>query len=140
MLMALAVAYLRFAAATRDSESGVETGLFQVAYRLRDSDEVTPEDRLILHDCLSWFDANLQKPHRFNRTKSKGHYRRNAAGIAWFRDTATECIKRMFAIKEVLEANGYTISLIRTERIGYLVYEDALQVIAEPFAETRTAG
>jgi hypothetical protein len=124
----------------RDSESGVETGLFQAAYRLRDSDDLTPEDRVILHDSLSWFNANLPKPGRFNRTKSKGHDRRNAAGIAWFRDTATECIRRMFVIKKVLEAHGYSISLIRAERVGYIVYEDVLQVVAEPFAETRTAG
>jgi hypothetical protein len=124
----------------RDAESGVETGLFQVAYRLRDSANLAPDDRVVLRDNLSWFDTNLPKPDRFNRTKSKGHYRRNAAGIAWFRDTATECIRRMFAIKKVLEAHGHTISLIRAERVGYIVYEDALQVVAEPFAERRTQG
>ena len=38
----------------------------------------------------------------------------------------------------VLEAHGYHVSILLEERLGYIVYEDEHQVIAEPFADTRT--
>lgn len=36
----------------------------------------------------------------------------------------------------LLMENGYPITILRTERIGYVIYEDAHQVVAEPFADT----
>jgi hypothetical protein len=41
-------------------------------------------------------------------------------------------------MKDVIEANGHVVEIIREERIGYVVYEDEAQVVAEPFADTRT--
>jgi len=64
--------------------------------------------------------ANLAVPTRFNRTTSKAHYRRNATGISWFRDSAHEHITRIHDLA----------------RIGFVVYEDEHQVVAEPFANT----
>jgi hypothetical protein len=89
------VAFLRFTLAARHPDSGVADGVFRTAYALRDAENVTPEDRAVLSDELSWFEEHLPTPTRLNRTTSKGHYRRNAKGIAWFRDTAAECIARM---------------------------------------------
>lgn len=134
------MAFLRFILAARHPDSGVADGVFRTAYALRDAENVTPEDRAVLRDELSWFEEHLPTPKRFNRTTSKGHYRRNAKGIAWFRDTATECIARMQRLRRVLEANGHSVVMVRERRLGYLVHEDALQVIAEPFAETKTGS
>lgn len=61
-------------------------------------------------------------------------------GIAWFRDDALEHISRMHEMKRVLEANGYAMHIVREDRIGYVVYSDDIQVIAEPFADTRTSA
>ena len=72
--------------------------------------------------------------HILNRSKSKGYYRRRTRGIAWFRDTATECLSRIHEIKQVLEANGHPVTMIREERVGYVVYEDDFQVVAEQWA------
>ena len=44
----------------------------------------------------------------------------------------------MHEIKRVLEANGHVVHIVREDRIGYIVYTDDAQVIAEPFADTRT--
>jgi hypothetical protein len=45
----------------------------------------------------------------------------------------------LFAAAYALRAaNGYSVALIREERVGYIVYQDDVQVIAEPFADTRT--
>jgi len=121
-------------------DSGVENGLFGAAYVLRDDDDVREEDRSSLRDHLDWFAKNLATPRRFNRSTSKGYYRRAAKGIAWFRDTATEHVARMHEMKRIVEANGYVVTLVREDRIGYIVYEDETQVVAEPFTETRTGA
>jgi hypothetical protein len=134
------MAYLRFVTPQTDPDSGVDSGVFQVAHALLKRGDVGETDFTVLRDTLAWFDANLQEPSRFNRTRSKGYYRRTPSGIAWFRDSATECIKRMHDLKIVLETHGYPVAIIREDRIGYVVYEDEQQVVAEPFADTRAAA
>ena len=132
------MAFLRFVTARTDSDSGVEAGVFDIAYSLRDAASIPPGDRDFLKEHLAGFEQHLRTPDRFNRSGSKGYYRRNARGIAWFRDTASECLLRMHALKRILEAHGHAVTLVREERIGYVVYEDDFQVVAEPFADTRT--
>jgi hypothetical protein len=46
----------------------------------------------------------------------------------------------MHEVKRVLEASGYVVHVIQKERVGYIVYTDSAQVIAEPFADTRTGA
>jgi hypothetical protein len=116
----------------------VADGVFRAAYALRDADETSKDDREALAEQLAWFSRNLPIPKRFNRSASKGYYRRNTKGIAWFRDGALEHISRMHEIKRVLEANGHVVHIVREDRAGYVIYRDHAQVIAEPFADTRT--
>jgi hypothetical protein len=119
-------------------DTAVAEGLFGVAYALRDAEETSRNDRESLTEQLAWFSKNLPIPTRFNRSSSKGHYRRNTKGIAWFRDNALEHISRMREMKRVLEANGHVVHTVQEDCIGYIVYSDDVQVIAEPFADTRT--
>lgn len=130
--------YLRFIVATNHPDTGVADGVFRTAYALRDADEVSTADRSALDEQLEWFSNNLLIPKRFNRSASKGYYRRATKGIAWFRDDAVEYISRMFELKRVLDANGHSVQVVRTSRVGYIVYQDEAQVVAEPFADTRT--
>ena len=132
------MAFLRFVLSSRHPDSGVEDGLFRTAYALRENLIVSAFDRAQLSEHLAWFGDHLPTPARFNWTTSKGHYRRTAKGIAWFRDTSLDCIERMHQLKRILEAHGHLVAMIREDRIGYIVYEDDLQVVAEPFSETRT--
>ena len=130
--------FIRFVQSRRHPESGVEGGLFGLAYELRDSPQIAAEDRAMLAGALTCFANHLETPSRFNRTTSKGYYRRNTRGIAWFKDTASEHVARMHEIRQVLERNGHVIEMLSEARVGYIVYEDAFQVVAEPFSETRT--
>ena len=132
------MSFLRFIVTDLHPESGVEDGLFGLAYKLRDDPSLTETERNNLSDTLTWFEINLKTPARFNRTRSKGYYRRNTKGIAWFRDTASECISRMHVLKRVLESQGHAVAVIHETHVGYVVYEDEAQVVAEPFADTRT--
>ena len=112
--------------------------MFQVAGGVRDNPLVAVADRDAIAGLLSWFSEHLKTPERFNRTRSKGYQRRRPRGIAWFRDSAVEHLARMHQLKTLLEANGCVVSVLTSARIGYVVYEDEHQVIAEPFADTRT--
>jgi hypothetical protein len=58
---------------------------------------------------------------------------------AGFRDDASEHISRMHEMKRVWEATGHVVHIVQEERIGYVVYGDEVQVIAKPFADTRTS-
>jgi hypothetical protein len=130
--------FIRFVLAQRHPDSGVEDGTFRLAYDLRDSPRVEAADRSALAEHLAWFEKNLETPTRFNRTKSKGFYRRNTRGIAWLKDSATEHLARMHQIKTVLEQYGHPVVMLSESRVGYVIYEDAFQVIAEPFSDTKT--
>jgi hypothetical protein len=135
------MAFLRFVLARRrDLDSGVEAGVFGAAYDLRASADLGPADRKSLEEALSWFETNLQTPERFNRSRSKGFYRRKTRGIAWFRDSAHEHLLKMQQLRRILESHGHSVELIRAERLGYIVYEDGAQVVAEPFSDTLTGG
>ena len=125
--------FVRFIVAERDSSTAVELGLFQAACGLRERPDIPESDRAALRDTLAWFGKNLAEPARFNRTRSKGYQRRQTRGIAWFRETAGDHVARAQHLRVVLEAHGYHVSMLREERLGYVVYEDEHQVIAEPF-------
>jgi len=131
--------YLRFVLQQIHPDSGVPEGLFSTGYALRDDDETPPYDRDNLAAILSWFDDNMEVPTRFNRSSSKGVYRRTTKGISWFKTTAWEHIEKMRDLAAVLAEHGHLIDEIRTERPGYIVYEDTVQIVAEPFADTLEA-
>jgi hypothetical protein len=133
----LAHVLLRFVLLHAHPDTAVEEGIFGAAYRLRDALHTLHHDRLELKDLLSWFEANLAQPQRFNRTKSKGYYRRNTAGVSWFKSTAAEHIDRIRSITAILEQYGFAVSQISTDRPGYVVFEDDNQVVAEPFRERK---
>jgi hypothetical protein len=124
---------LRFVLQRSHPDTGVEEGVFGGAYELRDGTVISASDRLSLEGLLAWFRTNLAVPQRFNSSKSKGYYRKKAAGISWLKPTAGEHIAQMRALVAVLEDNGYRVSQITTDRPGYVVFEDDHQVVAEPF-------
>jgi hypothetical protein len=130
--------FVRFILTQRHPDSGFAAGLLRAAYASRDDYAVSEEDRQVLKDCLEWFEQHLKVPGRFNRSRSKGYYRRTTRGIAWFRDSATECIARMHRIRGVLERYGTQVKVVYETRLGYVVYEDEFQIVAEPFSETST--
>jgi hypothetical protein len=130
--------FIRFSVRKRDRDSGVEAGALQAAYELRDDPTVAVGDREALDDALLWFERHLETPERFNRTRSKGYYRRQTRGIAWFRDSAVEHLAHMYGLKVLLERYGHFVEVLQEGRVGYVVWEDEYQVVAEPFSDTRT--
>ncbi len=130
------MSFLRFVLHHSHPDSGLPEGVFRAAYRLRDHAELAVQTREELAGVLAWFDKHLAVPKRFNRSRSKGYYRRKSRGIAWLRDTACEHIGKMHALARILQASGCLVTILVEAHPGYIVYEDEYQVIAEPFADT----
>jgi hypothetical protein len=130
--------FLRFVVSRFNASSGVREGLFPSAYALRREGLLPSHDREELDTLLTWFDDNLALPDRFNRTTSKGYYRRATAGIAWLKPTAVNHVEKMRALASLLGRNGCATEVIESDRPGYVTYEDDVQVIAEPFRDTPT--
>jgi hypothetical protein len=118
-------------------ESQTAIGIVAVAYERAGSDEVSEAVRADLRRWLTWIEQHLDVPDRFNRTTSKGWYRRETRGICWLRTTASEHIMAFRALADVLVRCGCQVSELRETRVGYVIYEDDVQVVAEPFRDTR---
>jgi hypothetical protein len=70
------VAYIRFVVSNVNPDSEVEDGIFGAAFALRNAKSTSRNDRDSLVEQLKWFATNLPIPKRFNRSASKGFYRR----------------------------------------------------------------
>lgn len=119
-------------------ESQAPIGVLGAAYELLRQDSVSNELCRELEHRIDWFAENLAVPDRFNRTKSKGWYRRETRGISWLRTSAVEHLAAMTDLAACIARCGHATAEVRSERVGYVVYEDAIQVIAEPFRDTPT--
>src|SRR5688572_23770581 len=126
--------FIRFVIANMDVDSGRRQGLFQAADELRATGAMSESDEQRLKQVEEWFDANLAIPKRLSISAKP---RRKAQAISWFRDTATDHITQMREFKRLLESYGVIVDMLREKRPGYVVYEDAHQVVAYPFSETR---
>lgn len=127
--------YVRFVIHQRDVDSGRRMGLFQAIALLEQSAALNPDERVVLEDAYGWFKQTLTVPGRLSRS-TKPHARRVA--LSWFKDSAVEHIGRMRTLATLLSAHGYPVEMLRTIRPGYIVYEDDLQIAAEPFSDTPT--
>ena len=54
-------------------------------------------------------------------------------GNLLFRDTAQEHIARIREMVAILESHGVSVRMLKTDRVGYVVYEDEHQVVASHF-------
>jgi hypothetical protein len=127
--------YIRFITGEIHAESLREVGVFQAAYRLRDKGHLPDHEKTRLHDLLEWFDANLKEPSKFTNSKPP-YYRKKKKAISWFKDTATEHVAKLREILAILDNHDVHFKMIKTDRPGYIVYEDELQVVAEPFSDS----
>ena len=127
--------FLRFVVDELHLQSGKRCGAFQAAYRLRRSGLLSAYDEQRLSEALTWFDEHLPKPVRLAHSR-----RPNATdtAICWFRAGAREHLSRMRELQSILDIYAVRLEMVVTRRPGYIVYEDAFQVAAYPFAETAT--
>jgi hypothetical protein len=127
--------FVRFVIQKNDADSGRRQGLFQALAHLEDAKVLLVHEQALYDEIYEWFRTNLRNPKRFARS-SKPHAKNVA--LSWFKDEATEHIARMRCMAEILERHGLEVEMLRTNRPGYVVYEDRFQVVAEPVSETVT--
>jgi hypothetical protein len=118
--------YIRFVIGRKDEGSHVEQGIFQAAGRALEWQNVTRSEADELKELRGWFNENLEKPTSFGRDKLR-------LGICWFKTETTEHISRIWQMVQILERNGIYVKKIRTDKPGYVIYEDEWQLVAEPF-------
>ena len=126
--------YIRFVIPERDLTSTFRQGVFHAALALRDEGKLAAYEDSHLSSVIEWFDDNLRSPSRFSRKRNA--YHRGQRGLSWFKDSASEHLKRIGSIVAILEAHGIQVSRVVSDRPGYVVYEDEFQVVAEPFADS----
>jgi hypothetical protein len=125
--------FIRFVIHKNDIDSGRRQGLFQALAELEEHGSLNEHDLEHYLEIYDWFRKNLRKPRSFMRS---AHAKKVA--LSWFKDSAVQHINKMHALAQILTAHDVMVHVLRTERPGYVVYEDDFQVAAEPFSEMPT--
>lgn len=116
--------YLRFVAGI-DSESATkQNGLFTEIQCLRDDKLLLDYQYDLVKEVFEYFNKNLPVPPYKKKSISKN-------GVAWFKDSATSFISRMWDLVAILEQNEVNVRIIKTEKPGMILYEDHFQVVAK---------
>ena len=100
-------------------------GIFQTAFAVRDHFETSRHDAREIERQLNWLKQHLHSPQILVRPE-------NFRAICWFKSTAREPMKRIWAIRPFLEAYGHWIEIITCWDPGLIIYEDGWQVAAKP--------
>lgn len=125
---------LRFVTHSTHRPFGYRSGVFIVAYELRRTLPPSISRFEELAEQLNWFEKNLAVPTSFSISR---HPHAKETAISWIRSGAKEHVSRLRMLVELVEEIGHVaIDEIRTERPGYIVFEDDHQVVALPFADT----
>lgn len=124
--------FIRFVSAEIHSDSQLAAGLFCAAYHLRNSETLPDYESDGLTRLLGWFDLHMSSPFEYLLDD-----RRHASAICWFKPAATEHIARAWELVGILDRNDILIWTIKSPRVGYIHYEDEVQVLARPYREVR---
>lgn len=131
----LTIMYIRFVYDAPVESMQARAGIFRASDILLEN-EFTPDTvRQEVQSIRHWFNDFLDRPQSFSKSKSKSKWK-DTKGLSWFKPTAKEHIEKTYALKRILEANGVPMTVLRSKRLGYVVYEDEFQIVAEPFSDT----
>ena len=120
--------YVRFQGLTPVLGTSNRQGIFQLAYRLKNSPETSHYDDTELRRSLTWLEMHLNAPKILNLPQ---HQR----AICWFKESAAEPLNRIWNLKYLLETYGFWIDMIKTRKPGVIIYQDGWQVAAKPFRD-----
>lgn len=127
--------YIRFVVDVKDERSGYRKGVFAALGLFRKNKNVSADDFNQYRHLANWFNDNLDMPTKFNRSSKSNA---SPKALSWFKDSASEYISKTREVSELLEKYGMKVSMIKTDRPGYIVYESDNQIVAQPFKDTVT--
>jgi hypothetical protein len=122
--------YLRFVVAERHERSDRQTGIFSALYALERRGQLDAAEMAWFREAESWLDANMPRPDRFAWSARPNAPER---ALSWLKASANRHVSRMRELAALLEHKGIAVTELRTEKPGYIVYEDECQVVAMPF-------
>ena len=122
--------FIRFVVSERDASSDQAQGIFSAVYELERQGELLPHEKVWLTELESWFNERLRRPDRLAWSSRPNAPER---AITWLKLSATEHVSRMRELVAFLEHKDIVVTELRTEKPGYVVYEDEHQVAAMPF-------
>ena len=125
--------FIRFVCGEIDKDSHVSAGLFCAAFDLIKDEKLSDHDYGELADLMRWFRLNLNGPFEY-RLRKPWRARRS---ICWFKADAYEHVKHAWQMMNVLERNDVFMQVVKSKTAGYIIYEDAVQVLAQPSAGVR---
>jgi hypothetical protein len=111
-----------------DQNPWLATGLITVASifaRRRISPSI---ERTLIREVFDWFDLNLDCPPFQKKIRTKEW---SDDAVCWFRESATEHLKRMDTLSRILRRNGILVATINSNYPGKIVYRDKHQIVAE---------
>ena len=121
--------YVRFQGLRQNEVSSSKLGIFQMAFELRDYGDIPKYAEKELLKNIEWLKEHLKSPKVLREPE-------NFRAISWFHPRANEPLKRVRAIKAILEEYGYQIEQVTSRDPGEIIYEDGFQVIAKPRKKT----
>jgi hypothetical protein len=126
--------YVRFVVSHIDRDSERKLGIFHAVSNLRRGGKLYAHEEELCESLRQWFNQNLARPTRFTAAKPP-FYRKKNKTLSWFKDSALEHIAQIREYVEILKNHGVHVHMLKASRVGYVVYEDEYQVVAEPFAD-----
>ena len=124
--------FIRFVCGEIDEDSHVAAGLFCAASQLRWSEGLPDYEFDALTELKDWLNVHMDSP--FDHLPRD---RRHEQAICWFKPTAREHLERAWELVAILERNDVLIWTIKSQRTGYVHYEDDVQVFARPYDDVR---
>jgi hypothetical protein len=125
--------FIRFVCGGIDEDSHVSAGLFCAAFDLIRGETLSDHEYGELLDLIRWFNRNLKGPFGYRLRKPW----RAPRSICWFRSDAYEHVKCAWQVVNVLERNDVFMRVIKSRTVGYIIYQDEAQVMAQPSADVR---
>ena len=127
--------YLRVVLEERIPVNGAREGFFRTAYQLRRTGGMSKDQFERLDVCLNYLDEHIDVPYKFSKSRTKCARHRNTKGLSWFKSEATAVVDRALELTRLLEELGIPTKTLRTDRVGFIVFEDDVQIVAEPFSD-----
>ena len=122
--------YVRFVVAERDESSQQLKGVFTALYDLEERGELAAHEAEWFRTAERWFNRHLRRPRRLAWSSRPNAPER---AISWLKLSAAEHVSRLRELVTLLEHKDVPVQEFRTEKPGYIVYEDDHQVAAIPF-------
>lgn len=123
--------YVRFVVAELDGRSDQQRGIFTAFYALEREGQLAPYELEWFRSIEEWFNDHLKRPDRLTWSTRPNAPER---AITWLKMSAADHVSHMRDLVTLLEHKDLPVEELRTDKPGYIVYEDDHQVAAIPFS------